>query len=85
MFRCIQVALTFTLLNTFTYTQEAAEKILIQPWIDCLVPRRFGGVATNSNVTPALTTRLKNIALGIATPTATSRNSTLSIRVWAQI
>jgi hypothetical protein len=64
MFRCIQVALTFTLLNTFTYTQEAAEKILIQPWIDCLVPRRFVGVATNSNVTPALTNRLQKHRFG---------------------
>jgi hypothetical protein len=55
----VQASLTFILLETFTYTQEAAEKILIQPWIDCLVPPRFVGVAINANITPALTTRLQ--------------------------
>jgi hypothetical protein len=60
----MQASLTFTLLNTFTHTQESAEKALIQPWVKWFVPSHFVGINTGTNITPALTTQLKQRLLG---------------------
>ena len=60
----MQVSLIFTLINTFTHTQESAEKALIQPWIDWFIPAHFVGINTSANITAALTKQLKDRLLG---------------------
>jgi hypothetical protein len=62
--RCMQACLTFTLLNTFSHTQEAAEKALIQPWINWFVPSHFVGININNAISPILASQLKNRLVG---------------------
>ncbi|KAF1938097.1 hypothetical protein EJ02DRAFT_458179 [Clathrospora elynae] len=61
---CMQASLTFTLVNTFSYSQEKAEDLLIQPWINWFVPSHFVGISTNAAIPETLTSQLKTKLLG---------------------
>lgn len=58
-----QSSVSFTLLETFSHTQEAALSKLMQPWIEWPCPQHFVGVGTDPMVSRQLVLQLKKTLL----------------------
>jgi hypothetical protein len=61
---CMQALLSFKLIDTYSYSQEKAEELLLQPWIHWFVPSHFVGISTNDAISDGLTKQLKKRLLG---------------------
>jgi hypothetical protein len=44
---CMRASISFTLLHTFSHTEEKALELLVQPWLSSFVPPYFLGIGTS--------------------------------------
>jgi hypothetical protein len=56
---CMRASLSFTLLRTFSHTQERALENLVQPWLNSSVPPKFLGISTSHSIPENVTLQLR--------------------------